>query len=73
MTLAMVRIFQGVITSYQRWISPFLGYHCRFDPSCSQYALQAVERYGMLLGMKLMVMRLLKCHPFHSGGADPVP
>jgi len=69
----MLRIFLGVITTYQRWISPFLGPHCRFDPSCSQYAYEAVERHGMLQGMKLATMRLLRCHPFHSGGADPVP
>ena len=69
----MERIFLGVISTYQSWISPFLGPHCRFDPSCSQYAYQAVERHGMFQGMKLMIMRLLKCHPFHPGGADPVP
>ncbi|MDX1411107.1 MAG: membrane protein insertion efficiency factor YidD [Nitrospirales bacterium] len=69
----MVRIFLGTITTYQNWISPFLGPHCRFDPSCSQYAYQAVERYGMFRGIKLTIMRLLRCHPFHPGGADPVP
>jgi putative membrane protein insertion efficiency factor len=69
----MVRIFLGALTTYQSWISPFLGPHCRFEPSCSQYAYQAVERYGMFQGIKLTIMRLLRCHPFHTGGADPVP
>ncbi|UCE63375.1 MAG: membrane protein insertion efficiency factor YidD [Nitrospirota bacterium] len=69
----MVRIFLRAITIYQSWISPFFGPHCRFDLSCSQYAYQAIERYGMFQGIKLTIMRLLRCHPFHPGGADPVP
>ena len=69
----MLRTFLGVISAYQKWISPFLGPHCRFDPSCSQYAYEAVERHGMFQGVRLAILRLLRCHPFHSGGADPVP
>lgn len=57
-----------------RWIlSPFLGAHCRFYPSCSHYALVAIEKYGALSGGFLTVKRLLKCHPWHCGGIDHVP
>ncbi|MGQ0812225.1 MAG: membrane protein insertion efficiency factor YidD [Nitrospiraceae bacterium] len=57
---------------YRRWVSPFLGPACRFEPTCSEYAGEAIARYGFWHGMGLACMRLLKCHPFHPGGADPV-
>jgi len=63
----------GAIRGYQRWISPYLPRSCRFVPSCSEYAAQAVERYGLARGGWLAVRRILRCHPFHPGGYDPVP
>ncbi|MCP9452568.1 MAG: membrane protein insertion efficiency factor YidD [Nitrospira sp.] len=62
----------GIIRAYQYVISPLMGPACRFEPSCSQYALDAIERYGVLRGGGMVVVRLLKCHPFHPGGEDPV-
>jgi len=57
---------------YKRWVSPCLPPACRFEPSCSVYMLQAVEKYGVLRGFRLGLGRLLRCHPFHPGGYDPV-
>jgi len=62
-----------VIRGYQRFISPALPASCRFHPSCSQYTLEAVHRYGVLRGGWLGLRRLTRCHPFHPGGFDPVP
>ena len=63
-----------LIRAYQRFISPIKPFAtCRFSPTCSEYALQAVEKYGALKGSYLAVKRILKCHPFHDGGFDPVP
>lgn len=62
-----------LIRGYQRFISPALPPSCRFYPSCSQYTLEAVERYGVLKGGWLGVRRLVRCHPFNPGGHDPVP
>ena len=58
---------------YQRWISPALAPHCRFSPSCSSYAMEALRIHGALRGSWLAVRRLLRCHPWHDGGHDPVP
>lgn len=69
----MKRFLIGVIRFYQRTISPWKGPTCRFIPSCSQYAVDAVERYGVLHGLNLAMRRILRCHPFHPGGFDPVP
>ncbi len=63
----------GMIRLYQRWISPFTSPSCRYFPSCSEYAAQAVTRYGLFRGSWLALRRLLRCHPFHPGGYDPVP
>jgi len=63
----------GLIRGYQVIVSPLLPPSCRFTPSCSQYALEAVNRHGALRGGWLAVRRLARCHPFHPGGFDPVP
>lgn len=62
-----------LLTGYQRFVSPLLGPRCRFYPSCSAYALEAVQVHGALRGSWLAVRRLSRCHPFHPGGLDPVP
>jgi len=63
----------GLLTFYRRFISPLLGPRCRFYPSCSAYALEAVQVHGALKGSWLAARRLSRCHPFHAGGIDPVP
>ena len=69
----MSRLLQFLIRSYQVTISPFLGGHCRFTPTCSAYAMEAIERYGALKGSWLAVKRIGRCHPLCEGGYDPVP
>ena len=66
------RLFLWLIRFYRTAISPYKKPCCRFGPTCSQYALEAVEKYGAWKGGYLAVRRLLKCHPFHKGGYDPV-
>lgn len=63
----------GLLRVYQLALSGLLGPRCRFYPSCSNYMLQAIDRYGVCRGFLLGLMRLCKCHPFHPGGYDPVP
>lgn len=67
------RVVAAPIVAYRRWISPALPARCRFYPSCSAYALEAVHTHGPLKGVGLAIWRLLRCHPFHPGGFDPVP
>ena len=62
-----------LIRTYQLLLSPLLGNHCRFYPSCSQYAVEAIERHGPWRGGLLAVRRILSCHPWCPGGIDPVP
>jgi putative membrane protein insertion efficiency factor len=62
-----------LIRGYRFLLSPWLGYHCRFYPSCSAYAITALERHGAVRGSWLAVTRLLRCHPWSAGGVDPVP
>ncbi len=69
----MKKIMMTLIRFYQREISPLYPPRCRYIPTCSEYALQAVEKYGALRGGWLALRRLLRCHPFHKGGYDPVP
>lgn len=69
----MTRFLLLVIRGYQRFVSPYLPPTCRFYPSCSAYATDAVARYGPWRGGYLAVRRLLRCHPLHPGGYDPVP
>lgn len=63
----------ALIRFYQRRLSPLTGPTCRFHPTCSQYTLEAVEKHGAARGSWLGLKRLLRCHPFHPGGYDPVP
>jgi len=65
-------IFLKLIAWYRYGISPFLGPSCRFEPTCSDYAAQAIGRYGAAYGSWLAFCRLMKCHPFHPGGVDQV-
>lgn len=67
------RALLGAIRFYRRFISPMFPSCCRFYPTCSVYAIQAVQKYGALKGGFLALKRILKCHPFHPGGYDPVP
>jgi len=63
----------GLIRGYQFLFRPLLGANCRFYPSCSDYAREAVERHGALAGAWLAAKRIARCHPYHPGGYDPVP
>ena len=62
-----------VVRGYQYVISPMLGHHCRFYPTCSEYTCQAIERYGITKGSWLGIKRISRCHPWQPGGVDPVP
>jgi uncharacterized protein len=67
---------QGIIwlvRGYQRFISPLFPPSCRFTPTCSQYAVEAIDRFGTIKGGYLATRRIVRCHPFHPGGYDPVP
>jgi uncharacterized protein len=72
-TSAVARVLLGLIGFYRKFISPLLGPRCRFYPSCSAYALEAVQVHGAGRGTWLAIRRLSRCHPFHPGGLDPVP
>ncbi len=69
----LARVAVAVLKFYKGAISPFLPSACRFEPTCSVYAREAVERHGFLRGARLALGRLLRCHPFRPGGFDPVP
>lgn len=70
----MVRaLLLALVRAYRYLLSPWIGQHCRFHPSCSVYAIQALEQHGAARGSWLTLQRLSRCHPFHPGGEDPVP
>ena len=67
------RLLVSMLRGYKRWLSPLLGPRCRFVPSCSEYAMQAIALHGAGRGSWLAVRRVARCHPLHPGGHDPVP
>ncbi len=69
----MTRILIVCIKAYQIALSPFFGQQCRFTPTCSQYAIESIQKHGALKGFLLSIKRLSHCHPWHVGGRDPVP
>lgn len=69
----MKRFFIALIKFYQTAVSPHLGANCKYIPTCSQYGLEAIERFGAFKGLALTVWRILRCNPFSKGGYDPVP
>lgn len=69
----MKTVLTAILRFYKRYLSPALPASCRFHPTCSSYALEAIEHHGALGGSWLTLVRLCKCHPFHPGGLDPVP
>lgn len=69
----MKRVLMGLVRGYRLLLSPSLGSSCRFEPTCSLYALEALEKHGALGGSVLTARRLLRCHPWCDGGLDPVP
>lgn len=69
----IILILKVIIRGYQICLSPFLGNNCRFYPSCSHYALQALDRYYLVKALWIICKRLIKCHPLHPGGFDPLP
>lgn len=71
--MTVARVLLWAIRIYQRFISPYTPPTCRFYPSCSAYAVEAITQYGPWRGTVLAVRRVLRCHPFHPGGFDPVP
>ncbi len=69
----MKHIVLFLIRGYKKILSPLFGQHCRFFPSCSDYVYEAIDKHGLIKGLYLGTKRLLKCHPLHPGGVDPVP
>ena len=67
------RIFTGLIKIYQRYISPYKGTKCPYFPSCSQYGIESIEKFGVFIGFFLTISRIIRCNPFSKGGYDPVP
>ena len=70
---AAARLLTALLTAYRRWVSPLLGPHCRYHPTCSAYALDAVRVHGAVRGAALAARRVARCHPWAPGGVDHVP
>jgi uncharacterized protein len=66
------KLFIGLLQAYRKFLSPMLPPSCRYEPSCSLYTVQAIEKYGVLKGLFMGTLRVLRCHPFARGGFDPV-
>jgi uncharacterized protein len=73
MTNLLVRLLIVLVRFYQLALSPFFGQQCRFTPTCSHYAIEALQKHGVAKGMWLAVKRILRCHPWQAGGHDQVP
>lgn len=69
----IAKLLIALLRGYKRWISPLLGQNCRFVPTCSEYSMEAIARFGAVKGGWLTLRRLLRCHPLCPGGHDPVP
>ncbi|WP_267382844.1 membrane protein insertion efficiency factor YidD [Cyanobacterium sp. uoEpiScrs1] len=69
----MKSILRLLIQGYRRYISPLFPPSCRFQPTCSQYSLEAIDKFGVIKGIWLTMKRILRCHPLHPGGYDPIP
>jgi uncharacterized protein len=67
------RLIVALVGAYRRWVSPLMGRHCRFEPTCSAYAVEAVRRHGAGPGLVLALRRIARCHPWSPGGVDHVP
>ncbi len=68
----MKKLLIGLVRIYQKFISPMLGANCRFYPTCSEYSIKAIEKHGAFKGSIISAKRIIKCHPFHPGGYDPL-
>lgn len=69
----MTTILVALVKGYQLALSPFFGQQCRFTPTCSQYAIEALQTHGSAKGLWLTLKRVMRCHPWHAGGHDPIP
>lgn len=69
----LARVFVAVVSLYRKVVSPLLPRHCRYEPTCSAYALESISRHGALRGGMLALKRIARCHPWAPGGVDPVP
>lgn len=69
----MGNVLLWIIKLYRYLLSPFFPVSCRFNPTCSEYAIEAIKKQGVVIGLFLILKRLLRCHPLHEGGDDPVP
>jgi putative membrane protein insertion efficiency factor len=73
MVAHMKRLLRSLIRLYQLCFSPVIGPHCRFYPTCSEYGMEAIQKHGAARGAWMTARRVCRCHPWHSGGLDPVP